>query len=169
MHIILDIEGNGLWPEVDKIWCAVARDISTKDTYRFYPVEFHDNNSEFIDSTVDNLDGFLWGCDKIIMHNGIDYDRRVIEKVLKYSIPLDRIIDTLLLSKLNNPDLKVPVNWKGKLKPHSVEAYGMRFGIHKLENEDWSEFTMNMLYRCVSDVLIQEKIFDSLRGYYVTS
>ena len=88
------------------------------------------------------------------------------EKLLKialgYDLPLTKIVDTLVLSQLLLPELKVPEGWVGKPKPHSVEAWGMRFRKHKPEHEDWSRFSPEMLFRCEQDVLIQEMILDYL-------
>jgi hypothetical protein len=70
--------------------------------------------------------------------------------------------DTLILSRLLSPDRKSPPGWKGKPAPHSVEAWGMRFGRPKPGHEDWSKFSPEMLHRCTEDTLITEMILYEL-------
>jgi len=50
----------------------------------------------------------------------------------------------------------------GKAGPHSVEAWGYRFGRAKPEHEDWSQFSDEMLHRCTEDVEIQHLIYTTL-------
>jgi hypothetical protein len=52
---------------------------------------------------------------------------------------------------------------KGHAKPHSIEAWGERFGIKKPEHEDWSQFSEEMLYRNGEDVRINVKLFELLQ------
>ena len=39
-------------------------------------------------------------------------------------------------------------------KPHSIEAWGVRFGLYKPEMEQWDVFTPEMMQRCERDVEI---------------
>jgi hypothetical protein len=93
------------------------------------------------------------------MHNGISYDRILLKTVLDINIPINQVYDTLLLSRMLYPDLASPDGWKGKPKPHSLEAWGTRFGINKPTHEDWTQFSEEMLYRCHQDVLINEQLW----------
>lgn len=162
MILIGDLEANGLFPDVDTIWCGVFKDIETGIVYRCYDEWDKISDRRPFDLRLFWIPRLLDECDKIIMHNGIGYDRKLIKKVLGYEIQLEKIIDTLILSKLSKQDRPLPEGWKGKPAPHSVEAYGMRFGIPKPEHEDWSQFSEEMLFRCEKDVEIQEKIYNFL-------
>ena len=165
MIITVDTEGNNLRPEADKMWCACAID-DDGCMYRFYDGPEIENQYQdyplIIDQSLEKLLILLDEADEICMHNGIDYDKWLINKIFGYEIPLNKIIDTLVLSRHLDPQRKSPDGWTGKPAPHSVEAWGMRFGVHKKEHEDWSQFSPEMLIRCESDVIIQQKILKYL-------
>jgi DNA polymerase III epsilon subunit-like protein len=140
---IADFEANGLRPDADRIWCGVLKEYGTDTIIRF---NYGDGISIPPNSTL-------------VMHNGIQYDRWLLKKVADISIPIHMVIDTLILSKMLWPQLKVPNGWKGKAKPHSIEAWGMRFGVKKPEQEQWDVWEPNMLHRCEQDVLITERLY----------
>ena len=60
---------------------------------------------------------------------------------------------------MQNPQRPAPKGVKG---PHSVEAWGVRFGVPKPAHEDWSQFSPEMLHRCTQDVEIQHRILQAL-------
>jgi len=156
--LIADFEANNLRPIADRIWCCVTKNTSTGKIVRYYD---NPDRLDEGDKTLKDLSLALQH-DTWTMHNGIAYDRWLIKKVLGVDLPIPRVIDTLILSKMLRPDQKVPYGWKGQPAPHSVEAYGMRFGRSKPEHEDWSKFSPEMLYRCQEDVEIQHLIFKDL-------
>ncbi|MCP8305395.1 MAG: hypothetical protein H3Z50_08040, partial [archaeon] len=90
------------------------------------------------------------------LHNGLGYDVPLIKKVENIVLPTDKIIDTMILSKMFFPDIG------GHAKPHSIEAWGQRFGIPKPEHEDWSQFSPEMLHRNKEDVRITTMLFHHL-------
>lgn len=151
---VLDAEGDELRPHATTLWCVVIKNPVTEKVVRFYdgdrinPGDLH----------LSQLQEYIHGC-ILIMHNGVGYDKWLLKKTLNIDIPIPRIIDTLKLSQILYPDLKVPVGWKGMAKPHSVEAYGMRYGIAKPTHEDWSRFSPEMLHRCETDVHIQTRMY----------
>ena len=152
MIVVGDLESDGLLPDVNKIWCASFEDVERDKVYNFPPKHIY------------MLPEFLEEADIIVMHNLMGYDRLVIEKIMGYTIPLHKCEDTLVLSKLLNPDRKVPKGWTGIPAPHSIEAWGMRFGIPKPEHEDWSVYTPEMMYRCEQDRIINVKVYNHLMG-----
>lgn len=93
------------------------------------------------------------------MHNGVEYDIPLLKKVLGYEYK-GKIVDTLIMSRLQRPHRAMPFGCTAG--PHSVEAWGLRFGIPKPEHEDWSQFSPEMLHRCEQDVEIQWRILVSL-------
>ena len=79
-----------------------------------------------------------------------------------------KYFDTLLASRILWPD-KTPhkyTNEKGKevsaKSSHGVENWGLEFNIAKPVHEDWSEFSPEMLHRCVEDVKIQTKLYQHI-------
>lgn len=157
MRITLDTEGNDLRPHADTIWCAVAlEDCGT--LHRFFPDGASDMHIDgmcdrlVINYNLEQLPSFLEGCTDICMHNGIEYDRWLIDKKMNYLIPFEKVTDTLILSLLT----------QNQRHQHSVESYGEQFGVHKQGHEDWSKFSSEMLFRCEKDVIIQERILQYL-------
>lgn len=158
MIVTLDIEGDNLRPDAKRVWCACAIENESKGKYdtihRFYDGEPVTEKQLIIyrDYPLNSLPTFLSHCDEICMHNGIDYDRWLINRVMNFLIPLEKITDTLVLSKLLDP----------QRKGNSVEAWAERLGGKKVEHEDWSKFTPEMLWRCEMDVILQRDILREL-------
>jgi len=82
-----------------------------------------------------------------------------MQKVLGYDYT-GPLVDTLLMSRLQKPSRVSPRGCRAG--PHSVEAWGVRFGRQKPEHEDWSRFSEDMLHRCREDVEIQCMILTAL-------
>ena len=147
-----DLESNGFLNEATVIWCGVFINITTLEEV-----------SLSVDSGInERLPPLLERMEAVVFHNGVAFDRPLIKKILKYNLSRDKVIDSLILSKLSNPDRKVPRGWKGQHKPHSIEAWGMRFGIKKPEHEDWSRYSDHMLHRCREDVMINIKTYEAI-------
>ena len=130
----LDTETNGLLPEVTKVWCAVVKDYENNVTRTFTP----DN--------ILHLRDYLDTFNLIRGHNIIAFDLAVLKKLWGYEYH-GEIEDTLLMSRLQRPDRRTPPHCKGA-GPHSVKAWGVRLGHKKVEHEDWSEYSPEMLRRC---------------------
>lgn len=143
MELVFDIEANGFLFEADTIWCIVAIDENDK-VYSFRPEQIEEGIK------------FLQSADKLIGHNIIGYDIPLIKKL--YDINLydtDKVLDTLTISRLSNP-----VREGG----HSIEKWGYRLGgVQKQVHEDWTQFSEEMLTRCIKDVKINKTLFNYLK------
>ncbi len=120
--------------------------------------------NEVVKFPPDNLDDmfkFLDTVDVLIMHNGLHYDFPLMRKLYGYEFK-GKKVDTLVMSRLQQPNRPRPLHYKGKGGPHSVEAWGYRLGRGKPEHEDWSQFSDEMLHRCSEDVEIQVLIYQQL-------
>ena len=98
--VVLDIETDKL--DATTIHCIVGKDIKSGKDYTFVQEECYTKFPEWSK-----------GIDKFYMHNGISFDRRVINDLTHATIPFEGVIDTLILSQLFNP-----IRDKG----HSLEA-----------------------------------------------
>lgn len=145
--VIGDLEADGLLDEATRVWCGVFMDIRTNEVFKFLP----DQIEEMLD--------FLRECEMLCIHNGIGYDLPLLEKLYGFIYP-GKIVDTLLMSRLQDPQRSRPSGCKAG--PHSVEAWGMRFGRPKPEHEDWTQFSEEMLHRCTEDVNIQRMMYSAL-------
>jgi DNA polymerase I-like protein with 3'-5' exonuclease and polymerase domains len=137
MRIVLDIETN-LFP--DKIWCVVARDIDTNQIHIW---------QNFI-----GLQNFLDRAEQIIAHNGIFFDVPVLKNLWKITIAEEKVIDTLVMSRLYNPQLE---------GGHSLAEWGKRIGFFKSSFEVFNGgLTEEMLDYCIQDTLVTQKLYEHL-------
>jgi DNA polymerase-1 len=143
-----DLEANGL-DDATVIHCGVFKDINTKEMVEFLPHQ------------LDEMFAYLDTVDVLIMHNGISYDWPLMKRLYGYEFK-GKKVDTIIMSRLQQPDRPRPFGYKGKGGPHSVDAWGFRLGRWKPEHEDWSRFSPEMLHRCSEDVEIQCLIYDEL-------
>lgn len=149
MRLVFDIEANGLRFDVTEVWCLSGYDLDTGDVYEAF--------------SYPDIEHTLSLADELIGHNVLNYDLPVLKKLGIYTPrSSQKITDTLVLSRLLNPDRKPPKGYTGKGGPHSIEAWGFRCGIHKPEHEDWSKFSPEMAHRCQEDVRIQTKLYRHL-------
>ena len=139
MRVICDIEANGLTP--DKIWCCVCKDIDTGEV------------TIFRDGNADEAREFFNQCEKVIGHNIIGYDAIWLNKLWKIGLKLDKIIDTLVLSRLAN----------SFRAGHSLRDWGEKLGVYKDHHDDWSQWSQEMEDYCVQDVEVTEAVYNQLK------
>lgn len=146
-RVVFDLEADGLMPEVTQVWCCVAQDVDTGEEFIFEPHQ------------IQEMLSFLSSCKELIGHNIVEYDIPVLEKLYGFSYD-GGVFDSLIVSRLQRAKRVKPPGCKAG--PHSVEAWGMRFGRGKPEHEDWSQYSPEMLHRCREDVEIQKMIYNYL-------
>ena len=137
--VVCDIEANGLTP--DKIWCCVCQDIAD------------DSITVFRDGDADKAREFFKGVDKIIGHNFIGYDAIWLNKLWKCGIGIDKIIDTLVLSRLAD----------SFRQGHSLRDWGERLGVYKDHHDDWSQWSQEMEDYCIQDVKVTRAVYEQLK------
>lgn len=133
------------------------------------------------DGTLEDGVRFLYRCESIVSQNFLGYDGLLLEKAFPdiwkgYNYTESRgknrkrpdlcplkVMDTLVMSRLLNPDRRLPpqayAKGMGNVGPHSIEAHGIRMGRYKPENEDWSKLTDHMVHRVREDVAIGRDMF----------
>lgn len=166
----------------------VAKDIISKEVFVFFdPFEKRRKvHRVMLNDWEDRQDGyledgikFLMESECIISQNFMGFDalaleicfgdkwklnyreRRVKGRVRSGLCPL-RVMDTLVMSQLLNPDRKLPTQayaMKASCGAHTIEAHGIRIGRYKPDNEDWSHLTDHMVHRCIEDVEIGMDMF----------
>lgn len=145
--IFLDIETNLAH---NKIWLCVTRKEGEVIRWR----------------TLDGLQEYL-GDNIVVGHNLIGFDKPVLEKVWNIHIDNDKCIDTLVLSRLYKPDIDV-VSIEGSKapSPHSLEAWGIRLGSHKIAFTDYDAgYSEEMAVYCEQDTALLEKLYVELTTY----
>ena len=124
MKLIFDIETNGFVSEATKIWCIIIKDI---DNNKFYSYKYDE---------IDKALKLLSDADLLVGHNISKFDLLVIKKLYPDFKYKEKILDTLLVSRLiwtnrKEEDFRlkeVPTTLIGR---HSLEAWGYRLGLRK--------------------------------------
>lgn len=133
------------------------------------------------DGTLEDGVNFLYRAESIVSQNFLGYDGLLMEKAfpdiwrgynytekrgkgkLRSDLCPVKVMDTLVMSRLLNPDRRLPpqayAKGLGNVGPHSIEAHGIRIGRYKPENEDWSKLTDHMVHRVREDVAIGRDMF----------
>lgn len=144
MKIVFDVEANAL-ENPTRIWVIVCKDIDTGKFHIFR--NLHDR---------EEAERFILFCNVVtsyIGHNVLGYDIPVIHNITGYQIPVERVTDTLVVSKL--VDYSRPA--------HSIEQYGEEFGYPKIKFNDFSKYSEEMEEYCVRDVDICERVYNKYR------
>jgi len=141
-NIIVDIETDGLLTELTSIWCIAIKEVNGS-TLSF---------SDYDDNLPNNAEAIphMEAADRIIGHNFIRFDGPAITKILGYTIPCEKIYDTLIMSRLNQ------FNRIGK---HSMKSWGENLNFPKGDYNDWSEYSPEMMEYCIQDVTVNEAIY----------
>lgn len=156
MRLLFDIETNSIdfdrtyWlDQVERVLCLVIKDIDTNNTYKYY-----DTDGLRILGTAGIEQGLklLEQADEWIGHNIIAFDIPVLEKLYRIK-RAPRITDTLVLSRLQYPD---------RQGGHSLESYGERLGLAKLDAPGFTEFSSGLLTYCERDVELNARVLKYL-------
>ncbi|MEX0469928.1 hypothetical protein V6X73_09335 [Spiribacter sp. 390] len=160
--LVFDIETDGLLEQMTTIHCAVVKDYLTGEVLEYRPDQ--------IEQFVRSLDGQV-----VIGHNIIGFDLPAIDKWCDLNqehfigefYPQPKMeIDTLVMSRLLNPDRERPAGLPQRVGPHSLEAWGYRTGIYKgqygKQHNAFDQFSEEMLDYCKQDVEVTEQVYKHL-------
>ena len=157
LDLIIDIETDGLLPDVSKIHCIGMSVVEAQAGQVF-------SNQEPYDCLDDALE-IMSSAKSITGHNIIGYDLPVLKKILGWTPRKNtEIFDTLVFSRLCHTNLyEIDVKEKcidTKLYgSHSLKAWGQRIGVLKKslgtqDDDVWHKFTPAMADYCVQDVSV---------------
>jgi DNA polymerase-1 len=170
MKFILDLESDGLIPQMTKVHCIVLKNvedgtvISCADQPGYHSLE----------TALD----YISEADLLIGHNIIKFDVPALKKI--YSgldlKPTCQFYDTLISSRLFWPELE-PVDrakWS-HIEPkyvgrHSLAAWGERLGVAKIKFTEnakkesaavnvWAEWSAGMQEYCIGDVEVSDALY----------
>lgn len=140
---VWDIEADNLLKNVTKVWCHVFKDIDSKEVIKLRPGE-----NRWIE--------ILSNAKLIVGHNILSYDFSVLEKLYGFKRKSDLVVhDTLIMSLVLNYN-RFP---GGR---HSLENWGKLLGYPKIEFNDFSKFSEEMLTYCVGDVELNLRVYTTL-------
>ena len=146
MKLTFDIESNGLLDTCSTIWCLVAQDIDTKKVY-----SFSDYDNE-LPSLKEGLQ-LLQDADVLIGHNIIGYDIPAIKIITGLDLIDKKCYDTLIMSQM--------LRYKRSHK-HGLAGWGKALGNNKLDYDDWTKYTKEMLTYCIQDVELNTQVYYKL-------
>ena len=129
--IYLDLEADGLNPT--RIWCVVTRE----------------NGVNTVHKTPGSLCNALEGSTSVVGHNLIGYDLPVLKRLWDVSIAPERVVDTLVLSRLHDPS---------RAGGPSLKAWGEILNFPKGDHDDWSCLSTAMIEYCERDVEVTEAV-----------
>ena len=140
MKLVFDIETDSL--DATKVWCIVA-------------IDEDDEVHSFHNGDIEKGLKFLDKADTLIGHNILGFDIPILTKLYGWKPGKDvSIIDTLVLSRLFNPTRE---------GGHSLERWGIKLGLNKIDFSDFTEFSMEMLKYCIADTKLNKLLFKHLR------
>jgi len=140
MDLVFDIETDDL--NATKVWCIVAQNPDTGEIFKFPPNKLEEGYQ------------FLTTADRLIGHNILGFDIPMVQKFGGVDLSKKDIIDTLVLSRLFNPTRE---------GGHSLENWGYKLNYKKIEFEEYTEYSPQMLEYCVRDVQLNTLVFQELR------
>lgn len=135
-YYAIDIETDGL--DATVIWCMCWENIRTKETGE---CRGHQEIKDFFDRT----NGAIY-----VGHNLLRFDAPTLNRLLGTRITVSRVVDTLVLCTLYNPSLA---------GGHSLGAWGERIGFAKIDFNDWTHLSDEMVRYCHKDVEITAELF----------
>ena len=141
MRVVCDIEANSL-NNPSKIWLIVCKDIDTGEYHIFRRLTDDVKELERWLSFASNVT--VW-----IGHNWLGYDLPNLRRHHLILPDHGSDLDTLVISKL------VDYSRDG----HSIEKYGLEFGLEKGKFSDWTKYSQEMEDYCIRDVDINHRIY----------
>jgi DNA polymerase I-like protein with 3'-5' exonuclease and polymerase domains len=157
---VFDLETNGLYDDVNEIFCIVLYDVARKQTLTFGP------------DSIDSALQLIANADVLIGHNIIFYDIPVIRKLYPDLLNKQQhVIDTLICTRLIWPKEKlfdldfnhyhaVPPGLRGSA---GLKAWGYRLSDNKIDFKDFSQYSQEMLDYCVQDVNVTHRLFQHIQ------
>ena len=140
MDLVFDIETDDL--QATLVHCIVAQDADSGEIFKFPPNKLEEGYK------------FLTTADRLIGHNIIGFDIPLVERFGGVDLSGKEVIDTLVLSRLFNP---------ARDGGHSLEIWGFRLGLSKIDFTDYLNYSSEMLEYCVRDVTLNTMVYKALR------
>jgi DNA polymerase-1 len=141
--VILDIETDSLDPKV--VWVVVCKDVHTGEVHVFRRP----------DLVPEELLAYLADVNVCIGHNILLFDGPVLGRLVE-GLFLPKLVDTLVVSRLLDFDLA---------GGHSLAAWGERLGCPKIEFNDYTALTEEMVEYCIQDVEVTYLLYRRFLPY----
>jgi DNA polymerase-1 len=147
MALVFDIETDGLWPEVSKVYVLCTEDTDTGEQ-----LQYSDYDSD-LPPLQEGLEA-LKQAKILVGHNIIGYDLMVLKYLLEWEPAESTTLwDTLIMSQVNRYK-------RGHL--HKLAAWGDKLKFPKGDYNDWTNYNKEMLKYCIQDVSLNVKVYQNL-------
>jgi DNA polymerase-1 len=153
LKYVIDIETDSL-TNVKNIWLVVMKCIETGEYFKYRNITKDKDEHE---RYIRDCEALRAADGQLIGHNLLGFDWPVLCAAGQSSPAMAdlSLVDTLILSKL------IDYSRSG----HSVEDYGLEFGLNKVKFTDFSKYSQEMEDYCVRDVDITHRIYDKYKRY----
>ena len=149
-RIYFDCEANHLLRLVTRMWIFYAIDLDTGE--KRYFLEGDMGWRKLLDE-----------AELVVGHNIVGYDLKMLKKLFGYVLPKHvKRVDTAILSRV--------LNWKrfGADVRHSLEAWGNALGFEKIDFDDFSHYSPEMLVYCERDCDLGVMVYNVVWGELMT-
>ena len=143
--LLFDIEANGL--DATQIYCNVTIDTDTKEVTKYRPDQLANGVAS------------LMAADRLVGHNLIGYDIPTLDRLYNTSLLSKPVHDTWVMSQT----LRYTRTHK-----HGLAGWGEYLGNKKIEYNDWSAFSEEMLEYCVQDCMVNLDVYEALLKEYAS-
>ena len=133
--VFIDIETDSL--DATQIYCAV-----TLEGGKYIEWISGTTLQEYLDDAT------------VVAHNGLSFDFPVLAKLWNVRLKMENMRDTLVLSMMDNP---------AREGGHSLKSWGERLGSAKIEFNDFSQYTEEMMEYCKQDVKLCSQVYNYLQ------
>ena len=133
--VFIDIETDSL--DATQIYCAV-----TLEGEKYIEWISGTTLQEYLDDAT------------VVAHNGLSFDFPVLAKLWNVRLKMENMRDTLVLSMMDNP---------AREGGHSLKSWGERLGSAKIEFNDFSQYTGEMMEYCKQDVKLCSQVYNYLQ------
>lgn len=142
--LIADIETDGLLDTLTRVWCIGIGSADEDDVVVYADQPGYLPLSEGL--------GRIREAGRVVFHNGVGFDFQAIERLYPGTLRLAQVIDTLILSRMADPEKK----------EHNLKALGAALGFEKIEFNDWTKFSEEMATYQAQDVRVGRAIYRDL-------
>lgn len=146
-----DLETDGLLDELTRIWVLGIGEIGSDEITTYTD---HDANYPSLAAGVERLRRHVAAGGMTVAHNGITFDRKALKKVTGYDMPVEAILDTLVMGRLADPE---------RLGGHRLESYGVEMGILKGSHDEWHRYSEEMRSYCGQDIRVTKALYAKLQ------
>jgi DNA polymerase-1 len=185
--VTCDVEADDLLPGVKNLWCVVCEEHETGTIRTFVRDDFfkkfeevyslgEENSFKVTQHKLSSFPEYAETVDTFVGQNFLGYDAEVLRRFTGVDIPVEKITDTLIMSRLyNTNDMKRPFksfNDRGKVLStffrqkrikHTLDSWGQTLEFPKFKFDKFDTFSLEMLLYCIQDVRLNTAVHRQLR------